>query len=377
MLMMRKSLQRLHCSVIGMKTISQRKRRYVLGWLAISLFVANLIVITTTTESAQATEQVKVEKNPTLKTQNCLFFNFFCKSPFETKESVIRFIADERPIGSGVLVHRTSVMVDKCSFSHDQRTPRTCYEYDVLTAAHVAVLLFNNFFNGTFFDKVKINSEKVETGKVKKWEIGFHDGKSRSVDGIKAHQYPCISNASKLSFEKTILLLSKNQINNCSHGNDIAWLKITSSSLLPVAKLAPPKQKFSQGHYCTKGYPLADKNGSLNYKCGNTNFYAFNYLEKKRCFNGGYYFLKNLKVRVQMPLCYDMEISIGKIYRNVSGMSGGGLFSKRDELLLGVVMGVRHPHEEKEDYHYLYTSIDKVCASFSELCSKVGSRAPR
>jgi hypothetical protein len=270
----------------------------VLGWLAISLFVANLIVITTTTESAQATEQVKVEKgkNPTSKTPNCLFLNFFCKSPFETKESVIRFIADERSIGSGVLVHRTSVMVDKCSFSHDQRTPRTCYEYDVLTAAHVAVLLFNNFYDGTFFDQGKINSEKVETGKVKKWKIGFHDGKSRSIDGIKAHQYPCIPNASKLSFEKTILLLSKNQINNCSHGNDIAWLKITSSSLLPVAKLAPPKQKFSQGDYCTKGYPLENKNGYLYQKCDNTNFYAFNYFKKNRCFNGDDYFLKNLKM---------------------------------------------------------------------------------
>lgn len=78
-----------------------------------------------------------------------------------------------------------------------------------------------------------------------------------------------------------------------------------------------------------------------------------------------------------MPLCYDMEIPIGKIYKNVSGVSGGGLFSKRDELLLGVVMGVRHSHVEKEDYHYLYTSIDQVCASFPNLCSSVGSRALR
>lgn len=45
-----------------MKTISQRKRRHVLGWLAISLFVANLIVVTPATVSAQATKQEKVGK---------------------------------------------------------------------------------------------------------------------------------------------------------------------------------------------------------------------------------------------------------------------------------------------------------------------------
>jgi hypothetical protein len=49
------------------KTVSQPKRRHILGWLAISLFVANLIMITPTTESAQATKKVTIqtEKNST------------------------------------------------------------------------------------------------------------------------------------------------------------------------------------------------------------------------------------------------------------------------------------------------------------------------
>ncbi len=54
-----------------MKTISQQKRRHVLGWLAISLFMANLIVVTPATVSAQATKQGKVEKGGNSTRQAC------------------------------------------------------------------------------------------------------------------------------------------------------------------------------------------------------------------------------------------------------------------------------------------------------------------